>query len=56
MAFEGKFRRVVLSTGDGDLIEAIKIVKSRFQEVWLAGYRDSMSSDLAREAHKVMFL
>jgi uncharacterized LabA/DUF88 family protein len=56
MAFEGKFRRVVLSTGDGDLIEAIKIVKSRFQEVWLAGYKDSMSSDLAREAHKVMFL
>jgi uncharacterized LabA/DUF88 family protein len=53
LAYEGKFKRVVLSAGDGDFIEAVKLVRSRFQQVWLAGYKDSMSSDLAKEADRI---
>jgi uncharacterized LabA/DUF88 family protein len=56
LAYEGKFRRVVLSAGDGDLLEAVRLVKSRFQEVYLSGYKDSMSHDLAREANKTFWL
>lgn len=56
LAYEGKFWRVVLTAGDGDLIEAVKLVRSRYQEVMLTGYRDSMSNDLLAAASQVYWM
>lgn len=46
MAFEGKFKNVVITGGDKDFIPAIKVVKSMFRNVYITGYRNSMSSEL----------
>lgn len=56
LAYEGKFKRVVMTAGDGDLLDAVKLVKSRFQEVYLTGYRHSMSNDLVSVADNVHWM
>ncbi len=56
LAYEGRFKRVVLTAGDGDLLSAIQLVKRRFQKVYLNGYRKSMSADLMAEANGVYWM
>lgn len=56
LAYEGKFRRVVLTAGDGDLLDAVKLVKSRFQEVYVSGYRHSMFTELATTSDAVYWI
>lgn len=49
LAFEGKFSKVILTCGDGDIIAAVQTVQRRFQQVYVSGYRNSMSNDLLKE-------
>lgn len=56
LAYEGKFRRVVLTAGDGDFLEAVKKVQSIFREVYIAGYKNSMSKDLIAQADKLYWI
>lgn len=53
MAFEGKFNKVILTCGDGDIIAAVQTVQRRFQHVYVSGYRNSMSNDLLKEVDMI---
>ena len=56
LAYEGKYKRVVLTCGDGDFLDAIKKVKSMFKEVYISGYRCSMSNDLKNHADEIYYI
>lgn len=50
------YRRVVLTAGDGDFIDAIRVVKRKFKEVYISGFRSSMSSEFRQEATKMHWI
>ena len=56
LAYEGKYKRVVITAGDGDFIDAIEKVQSLFKEVWIAGYKRSMSQDLKDTADNIYYI
>lgn len=56
LAYEGQYKRVVLTAGDGDFLDAILKVQSMFREVYVAGYRCSMSRDLKEHADGIYYI
>ncbi len=56
LAYEGKYKRVVITCGDGDFLDAIIKVQSIFKEVFISGYRHSMSKDLKDHADDIYYL
>ena len=56
LAYEGEYDRVVITAGDGDFLDAIKKVQSIGKEVWVAGYRCSMSRDLKEHADEIYYI
>ena len=56
LAYEDKYDRVVITAGDGDFLDAIKKVQSLGKEVWVAGYRCSMSRDLKDHADEIYYV
>ena len=56
LAYEGKYKRVVLTAGDGDFLDAVLKVKSLFKEVYVAGYQCSMSRDLEYNADETFII
>lgn len=56
LAYEGKFKRVVITAGDGDFLDAIKKVQSMFRQVYISGYKTSMSKDLIEACDDIMWL
>ena len=61
LAYEGEYNRVVLTAGDGDFLDAIRKVQSirsgtKHIEVFVAGYRSSMSKDMKIYADKLYYI
>lgn len=56
LAYEGKYKRVVITCGDGDFVYTIKKVQSMFREVYIAGYQKSMSYDLIHTADEIYYI
>jgi uncharacterized LabA/DUF88 family protein len=51
-----QYTRLVLTAGDGDLIEAIRVVQSKFRQVYVNGFNGSMSGEFRKEANDLMIL
>lgn len=57
LAVQNRVERFLLSTGDGDLEDAISYVKDDLhKEVYLAGFEKTISSDLQSVANKIYWL
>jgi uncharacterized LabA/DUF88 family protein len=56
LAYEGKCKRIVLTAGDGDFLDAVQRVRKIFREVYLAAYQRSCSNELAYAADRVYWL
>ncbi len=57
LAVQGHYERLVLAAGDGDLADAVSYVKGDLhKEVWLCGYRETISADLQDYADRVLWL
>jgi len=50
------YSRIVLTAGDGDFIDAIDIVKKNKKEVYISGFKNSMSKHFHITADKIKFL
>ncbi|GMV80535.1 MAG: hypothetical protein AMXMBFR7_17190 [Planctomycetota bacterium] len=57
LAAQDKYDRVLLSSGDGDLMDAVSYVKDDLKkEVYVAGFERSVSSDLQSVANRCVWL
>lgn len=57
LAAQGRYERLILLAGDGDFEDAIDYVKSELhREIWIAGFSDSVSSDLQSYSDRVIWL
>ena len=56
LAYEGQYKRIVITAGDGDFLDAVLKVQSMFREVFVAGYRCSMSRDLKEHADGMYYI
>lgn len=50
-----RFKRVVLTAGDGDFEDAVRVLKEDFREVFVHCYRNSVSRSLTGYADKVLY-
>lgn len=50
------YHRVVILAGDGDFIDAIRVVKRKFKEVYVCGFQGSMSKEFREEANELKLL
>lgn len=57
LATQNVCERLILSAGDGDFEDAIDYVKSNLhKEVWICGFRNTVSTDLQSYANKVIWI
>ncbi|KDO29478.1 hypothetical protein SPRG_06017 [Saprolegnia parasitica CBS 223.65] len=57
LAYEDMADRIVLFAGDGDFYDTLDLVKNvRRKDLWVVGYRDSVSADLQQLASKVVWM
>lgn len=45
-----EYKRIVLTAGDGDFIDAIHAVQRKFKEVYISGYNGSMAGEFRTDA------
>ncbi len=51
-----EYKRIVLTAGDGDFIDAIRAVKKKFKEVYISGYNGSMAGEFRVESDALKIL
>ena len=51
-----KYKRLVLTAGDGDFHNAIQVIKDKYKEVYISGFDNSMSRELRDHADALKFL
>jgi uncharacterized LabA/DUF88 family protein len=51
-----EYKRIVLTAGDGDFIDAIHAVQRKFKEVYISGYNGSMSGEFRTDADALRIL
>ena len=51
-----EYKRIVLTAGDGDFIDAVRAVKNKFKEVYISGYQGSMAGEFRVEADALKIL
>ncbi|EQC37352.1 hypothetical protein SDRG_05569 [Saprolegnia diclina VS20] len=57
LAYEDMADRIVLFAGDGDFYDTLDLVRNvRRKDLWVVGYRDSVSADLQQLASKVIWM
>jgi uncharacterized LabA/DUF88 family protein len=56
-ATQNRYDRIVLSTGDGDFEDAVAYAKEESgKEIWITGFRGTVSPDLQQYADRVLLL
>jgi uncharacterized LabA/DUF88 family protein len=50
------YKRLVLTAGDGDFIDAVRYVQGQFKEVYVSGYANSMCKEFREEADQIKFI
>ena len=51
-----EYKRIVLTAGDGDFIDAIRAVQKKFKEVYISGYNGSMAKEFRTDANALKIL
>ena len=50
LSLTDEYKKLVLTAGDGDFIDAIHTVQKKFKEVYICGYRGSMAGEFRTDA------
>ena len=57
LAYQGHYERLILSAGDGDFEDSINYIKTELKkELWIAGFKNSISADLQSYSDNVIWL
>ncbi len=57
LALQDRYDRLILSAGDGDFEDAVAYAKEESgKEIWITGFRGTVSPDLQQYADRVLWL